>query len=271
MPLTQTQRQEIRWHLEYGSVQLSVAVPGGGLLGANAGLWNFDSWNEIETRMNSLTPPVVSMITGYPIGSFIVQGEPNPGDTLAIQFSGGNLQAPITITQTAIAGQNRTMFALALSAAVSQNITLANAGIQPFFAYSQQDLFGGNTLENAENILTEVQFVSPVAFNLSIVSASGDVGASITANGAVLPNPQTTLNTVSYAGFLPILNALYGLIYTSSDRLAVDKADVFTARKTEVKERRQLYGMCLDDLANLLMVPRNPQAPAGRRSNTCSL
>ena len=264
MALTHQQKADIRRHLGYGNIGLSVNNAGGGSLGANASWRYFGEWGELEIRLDSLAPLDEASLTGYATGSLVLQGpDPEDGDALSIRLSGGLLTAPVTISKT-VAGQKRADFGLSIAAACAQNPALAAARIVALMPYS-----GGRS--GVINPLTEIGFVSPEPFLLEIVSQSGLIGASIFADGSVMPNPQASFNEQTYYGFLPICNALHGLCASVSDRLFMSKADVFVARPQERKERRALYYEWCNDMADFLVAQMNPERSAGRSSNLGSL
>lgn len=265
MALTQQEKSAIRRHLRYGNIGLATTAAGGGSLGANAGWRFFGEWGALEARMDSLTPIDEATVVGSPFASLIIQGiDPNPGDQLVIQFSGDLLSSPVSVSATASDQDDRNSFALKLAAACAQNAALNAA---KFVALMP----GNGGKSSVQNPLTEIEFKAPSIFLLSIQNMTGNVAASVDADGSTLPDVYQVLNGQTIRGFLPICNAAYGLIGTASDRMAVDKADVFTARKKELWERRAFYKMMVDDMADFLVAQVNPTPLNGGRSNVGSL
>ena len=264
MALTEREKSAIRRHLKYGNIGLSVNAAGGGSLGANASLRYFSEWGELESRMNSLSPIDEATLTGNYCGLIVFQGlDPDSGNQIVLHFSGDDLSSEQNITVVA-AGETRDQFALKVAAACAQNSVLNAARI---IALAPD----GRKRSGIQNPITEVQLVAKTAFNISITSQTGKLGGSVVENGTVQTDVYQTINDVNIYGFLPICNALYGLIGTASDRMGVDKADVFTARKSEYKERRYAWKQAVDDMADFLVSKVNPNALNGVSSNLGSL
>ncbi len=265
MALLEPQKSSIRRHLQYGNIGLSYNAAGGGSLGANAGFRYFNEWGDLEIRMDSLQPVDEACITGLPYGVMMFQGpDPNPGDELVFTIAGGGLSSTQTITVTAVEGQDRNDFCAAAQIAVAQNIAVNAAGIMSFAPIAAKSDTG------IIKPVSELQFVARSSFTLAITSQTGNVAANIPFNNQQMDVMQTISGTNVY-GFLAICNALYALIGTANDLMAVDKADVFTARPTEYRDRRHSWKRAVDDMADFLVARVNPQPSHGFRSNVGSL
>lgn len=264
MALTEIQKSAIRRHLRYGNIGLSVNSAGGGSLGANAGWRYFGEWGELENRMISLTPVDEATLTGKPFGLLVFQGlDPGIGDQLTLHFSGDALSSAQTIVVTA-AGESRDEFAHKVAAACSRNAVLNAARVIAFATSS-------TNRNQIINQITEVQFVSDAGFTVSITAQTGNLGVSVAEDGTAKTDAYQIISKTNVYGFLPICNTLYGLTGKANDRMGVDKADVFTARKTESKERRHSWKQAVDDMADFLVARVNPNPLNGVRSNIGSL
>ncbi len=260
MALIEPQKSAIRRHLRYGNIGLSINQAGGGTMGANAGWRYFSEWGDLEVRMNSLTPVDEATVTGQPYGLIVLQGlDPDPGDRLVLEFSAPAISPSRTVIIPA-AGETRSQFALKVAAACAQDPILNAARIMALAP-------DGTKRPGIQNPVTEVQFVSPTAFSLSLVSQTGKLGASVVANGSTQTDVYQIIGGTNIYGFLPICSLLWAQIGQASDRMGVDKADVFFARKTEYKERRHAWKQAVDDMADFLVARVNPQPLNGLHSN----
>lgn len=261
MALTDQHKSSIRRHLKYGNIGISASAAGGGSLGASSGLRLFREWGELESRMDNITPIDEATLLGISYGLLIIQGlKPNSGDQLVLQISGGGLSSPQTITTTA-AGETRDEFAMRVASRVAQN-PLVNAARICAIAPSES----GSVRQ-----ISQVQFSAPSPFLITIVSQTGNLGASLQADGTNKTDVYQTIDEVDYYGYLPLCNKLYSLIGTANDRMGVNKADVFTARKSEYQDRRLVYKHMIDEMADYLVARVNPDAFSSRPMNQGNL
>lgn len=252
MPLSDSQKSSIRRHLKYGNIGLSVETPGYGTLGSNAGFYRRGESVHLESRMNDLQPCDEAAITGAPYAVLAFRGyDPQDGDQITVQFTGGGLSSPVNVSLTA-AGQKRADMAAALALKCSQTSMLNAAGIFAMAAGRQNDPYPQS----------DVQFIALSSFNVSITSQTGKIGAVVLENNAKT-DVQQVIDEVTYYGYLPICNVLYSLIGSASDRMGTAKADVFTARKSEAKDRRAFYLEFVQDMATFLVADLNPHARGG--------
>lgn len=237
---------------------------GGTLASGNAGYrWN-QVFGGLEFRMNNLSPTEEAILLGVayaavaltgPLTNNAGQPNPQPGDTVGITFSGGNLVSPHTVTTTTQVGDNLLSLAARIATTVNLDTTMQAAGITslaPFgtgpFANGGLTSPGGNPAGNTVIPLPECAFVSPVAFVASNPTSSGVVGAVLTATGGLLP-PQAPVDWTqkpygTVNGYLPILDKLEGSWLGTSQNLDTAQAggqDGWTSRMDERKERRALY------------------------------
>lgn len=262
MALQPLEKSAIRQHLKYGNIGMRRDKPGAVAPAEGFGPWFFENWTELEIRMDSLQPIDEAQLTGNPVGLVSLQGpDPAAEATLTLQFASPLLAEPVQVTYTAPNPMQREDFGLQFAAACAQNISLASAGIYSVMPHG--------ILNMLQNELSQIQYTAKQAFTISVVAMSG-IGVTIAADGSQMPFIQSVIDDQTYYGFLPILNRLYSLIGSSSDRLGIDKADVFVARKSEGRERRRLYIEHVQDMATFLVSKLNPLAP-GRPSNMCSL
>ena len=264
MPLTEVQKSQIRYHLEYPNIGLSTNGNGGGTLGSNISFFFNEFATILEARMNALQPTDEAVITGYAYGVLVLEGlQPNPGDTVTLTISGGNLSAPVSITATAINGSDKANMLGQLASAIARSSTLISAGISAFTPTGQ-----GAGIVDPELALS---LTSPLAFLISVVS-TGVIGATIVNPGTQLGGPQAAVGKnqgvpVVLNGLLPILNYLDGAVAESTVRQGVRKADVFTAVPNEAELREKLYRRWQRRLGSFLGVPINRRAYGAENNN----
>lgn len=235
MALTEQHKSSIRRHLGYRNIGIS-----GGVLGANSGGRFMMENAQLETRLKSLIPIDEAAITGLPYSVIVLNGtNPNSGDQIVLQISGGGLSVAQTITAIASAGQTKQSFAFEIANACARDPEIAAAMIQ---------------VRSIPSDFPEIQFVARSAFSIAITSQTGNTGASVSANGAKTDIYQTIDESDVY-GLLPICNKLYSLIGTANDRMGVAKADVFTARRSEYRDRRAAYDQAVLELAQFIVAP----------------
>ncbi len=270
MPLTLAQKSDVRRFLRYPLAGLYRLSPAGGSVAVGtAGYRYFTAYGQMEFRLNNLAPDEEARLTGNAYAAIAVIGPtPNVGDTLSVTFSGGNLAAPVTITVTVTSemitatppGQANPGLVNAnaglgiintLAQYVNNNTTLAAAKIQALCPYGT-----GPFAQNAIP-LPEVAFTSNNLFTISLTQ-TGAVSATITGEGGFLsPSLSPGVNLPNIYGYLPILSYLENAYGSASQDLSTTKADVWTARATEVPERFSLFMTYSQRMAEFLQLPMN--------------
>ena len=264
MPLTDAQKAQVRRHLKFPVIGLMSNSPAGGSLGnAAPGYRFFQAYGLLEYRMNNLQPSEEAILLGLAVGGVAFVGpQPNVGDTVSVTFSGGGLISPVTVTTPpyAMVGQDgRLVLCQQIAAAVSLNTTLTSAG---FVAYTP---YGTGPFAQQAIPVPEVGIQCPQTYTISASTTSLVMGPQITSQGVLVP-PSTSLdggNTVLW-GYLPILNGLEYYYATASDNLDTLKADVWTARSSELANRKALYEHWVAMLSDFTGIPVNPDR---RREN----
>jgi hypothetical protein len=255
MPLTATQKTEIRRHLKYPVIGLvRTGQPGGGTLASGfAGYRFFQAYGALEYKMNNMAADEEARLIGGALGAIAIVGNPpNPGDSITVVFSGGGLGSPQTITATyptpTPPGDGRLWFANQLAALALGNAPMIGAGMIGLAPY------GTGPFAQAAVPLPEVSFTGPLPFTMS-ATFSGACAPAVTAQGGLV-SPSTSLDGVNTIyGFLPICNGLENAWLTSSQNLDTKKADVWTARSNEAGARRSLYEQWVRQMADFLGVP----------------
>jgi hypothetical protein len=263
MPLTLSQKSDVRRHLGYPVAGLIKVSPAGQSFASGAVGYRFtEAYGFLEYKMNNLGPDEEARINGAALAAVALTSvQPNEGDTFSITFSGGNLQAPQTITVTCPAnlqGQDmRLVIAQLLANAVSLNATMNAAGFTAVAPY------GTGPYANTVIPVPEVGFQSPVPFQISVSqSVDATTALTITATGANLdPVASLTAGNASIAtpiwGYIPILNAIHSGHAQSSENLDTQRADVWYARSNEIGQRTSLYRMWQAMLSDYLGTPIN--------------
>jgi hypothetical protein len=257
--LTDQEKSSLRRHLKYGALGLSQGLIGGGTLGANTSWRAIFEWGDLESRLDYLAPVDEATLTGRPYGLLVFQGlDPNPGDQLVLRLSGGGISTPQDITVTAV-NETRDGFAQKVGVAISRNVAVNAARIDAKATQSP-----GRT--GIIRPISQLQFVGNLPFQIQILSSTGNIGVNLTADGSALTDVYQTIKKADIHGYLPLCNKLYALIGTATDRMGVDKADVFTARKKEYAERQAAYIQVINEMADFLHVQVNREVN-GRSSN----
>ena len=262
MPVTDAQKAQVRRHMKYPVIGLPSISPGGASLGVGfTGHRYFQAWGLMEYRLNNLQPVEEAMLLGVAIGGVAILIPPSVGDTVSVVLSGGNLVAPVTISTppwSATGQDGRLVLCQQIANGVPASPTLVAAG---FLGYTP---YGTGPYAQTAIPVPEVAIQSPVPFNIS-ASGTGTTVPQVNSQGVLVP-PSTSLDggtTVLY-GYLNILNGLEFAYATASDNLDTTKADVWTARASELAQRKALYEHWVGMLAQFIGVPVNPDR---RREN----
>lgn len=254
MPLTFTQKTEIRRHLKYPVIGLIRQSPGGGTLASGfAGYRYFQAYGAMEYKLNNLNPDEEAKLLGTALAAVAFVGNgPNPGDSVSVTFSGAGISPSQTVTATYPSptppGDGKLWLANQLAALVQANTVLQGAGVQGIAPY------GTGAFAQSAVPLPEVAFVAPASFAIS-TAFSGAAAPAITATGALVP-PSTSLDGVTTIwGYLPIAAGLENAWLTSSQNLDTIKADVWKGRSNEAGARRSLYEQWCQQMADFLGIP----------------
>lgn len=278
MALLLAQKSDVRRHLRYPLAGLfHFSTTGGTLADGTASYRYFQPFAFLEWRLNNLAPDEEARLTGNAYAAMAFVGPaPNPGSVFTLNFSGGNLTAPVTVTVTSDSSdipQNSTELAasyagsnngLIIAAKIASAVNL-NAALQAA-RISAVAPFGTGAFSYSVVPIPEVAFVSPTGFQFSFTFSS-NLAPSLTADGTQLhPMMENTLGTQDIFGYIPILNYLETQYATASRDLSTSQADVWKARATELPERFSLYSTWQSRLAEFLDVPINPNARTNLRS-----
>lgn len=259
MALSIAAKSAIRRHLNFPVIGLSRTSPnpnGGTLMSAAAGYRYHQAYGFLEYKLNNLNPDEEARLVGGGYAGIALVGlPPNPGDTLTVVFSGGNIPSPVTITVTAGVpppGYNAQLQVISeLASAIATNAILQTALVYAIAPY------GTGAWALSQIPFPECAMSSPVAFSIA-ASGTGNIAPEITATGAVLP-PFTSLDGVTTInGYIPILDGLEGAYYSTSQNLDTSVADVWTARASELASRMSLYKTTVGQLSDFLGIPVNP-------------
>lgn len=269
MPLTLQQKSDCRRHLGYPVIGLSVVSPAGGSFGKGtaASYRFFQAYGFLEFRLNNLdTPEEARLLGGYYSNVTVLGPTPNIGDTLAATFTGSFTGSPRTITVIVTAGMitptppnpqyvnnnSGLGIIMALAQQVIQDPVLAAAGIYGLAPY------GTGQFANSVIPLPEVSFNGPAPYTLTVVT-TGMVAAQVMMNGQnQLPPFMPTLpglTTAPIYGYLPILDYLESAWASTTQNLDTAKADVWTARQSELAQRQSQYVIWQKRLSNFLGIP----------------
>lgn len=259
MPFSDADKSNLRRHLGYPAQGLyRTSVNGMTTADGAAGFRYFTAYGALEWRMNNLMPDEESRILGRAYAAVGILGAPVEGQSISIQITGGGLGSPQTITVTAgptsgFPNKDALTLTQALVVACVNNGLIIPAGFEPVAPYGAGP-FSERFFPNPTFALN-----NPTAFTIAILSQGISIGGVIQANGQLLTplyvaNQGTPQQTNIY-GYLPILDVLEGAQATTTENLDTSKADVWTARSTEIKERARLYELWRGKLAGFLNVP----------------
>lgn len=269
MPLTLQQKATVRRHLGYPVIGIPVTSPAGGTLalGTAASYRFFQAYGFLEFRLNNLNTDEESrLLGGYYSSVSVIGPTPNVGDTLAATFTGSFTGSPRTVTVTVTSGMvtptppnpvyvnnNAGLgIVMALAGQVLNDSVLAAVPIRGWAPYGT-GAFSNNTIP-----LPEVAFSASIPYTLT-VATTGLVAAQVPMNGqSQLPPFIPTLpglTTAPIYGYLNILDYLESAWGSATQNLDTAKADVWTARQTELAQRQSQYVIWQKRLSNFLGIP----------------
>ena len=286
MPLTPKMKSDVRRHLGYPVAGLARVSPFGvGFASGFIGYRFFEVYGLLEYRMVNMAPEEEARLMGLAYGSIILQGIPQPGDMVSFSVSQLPTMPQQNFSYTVQPTDNLIRISQGMANQILQNVTMLNNQFQATSPLGIGD-FSQNTpqLANPNNANSGLLFGTPgfavtneqpfLVSNLNIVHAPGSsLGAFIEISGQLLEpvstvdpttTPPTTLN-----GYIPILNYLEGAVPAATQNLDTWQADVWYARKTELKERVALYNYFRRKMADFMGVPLNASAAgSGMVSNS---
>jgi hypothetical protein len=260
MALTLAQKSNVRRHLKFPVVgNLNISPAGGAFATGFQGFRFFQAYGAMEFRLNNLAADEEARLVGRAYAAAALVGpQPNPGDTVSVTLSGGNIASPQTLTTIAPAAvpgvDARLPMVMDLAAQCNRNAVLQAALVLALSPYGT-----GPLAQNAIPI-PEVSFTSPVQFTIA-ATGSGVLSPGITATGAFL-TPTTSLDggITTIWGYLPILDGLENAYATTSDNLDTSRADVWYGMSNELGKRRSLYESWVALMADFLGIPSFSQA-----------
>ena len=273
MALTLAQQSNLRRHLDMpvgGRALISTAS--GTLANGNAGYRYLDQWGQLEWRMNNLNADEEARLLGQPCGLVSLTGSPvTAGIVFQLQFSGGGLVSPVTISYTSSSSDNQLSVCSAISNAVNQNATLIAAGFVAFNQYTFQPLVAVIPLPQMgfENITLGVtSFTLTVLSNTNpqlVVNLQGQLLAP-SAPVSDLTNPTTVI-----WGYLPIADWLEGAVPGATRNLDTSKADTWFTRIDEVDAREDLYERWKQRMGDFLFGKGAWTGPSGKPGGSYQL
>jgi hypothetical protein len=247
--LTQAAKTAIRRHL---GVPFAGTAQAGRLFG-----WRFTWYREdLEYRVNNLTPSEEQLISGVALASWQIAGRPTVGDTLTYTIQDavvGALVANYAVQPSDLTppvnqvnpSESSPLYAIALNSvpplmAAAQAAGYAAMGVMP------ADLFSPAYLAP---YFAEVLLLGPNANPFQIfaaVSAGATTNFRVETQGTPCPvrasllDPATGIATPFY-GYVAILDVLAMSMTAAQLSLTYSKADVVEFRRDEVRARRRLY------------------------------
>lgn len=238
--LAQRQKVAIRRHL---GVPFAGTAQAGRLFG-----WRFAIHVEdLEWKMSNLQPNEEQLITGNAVGSWGIYDVPTIGDVLTFNVIDalGTHSVPYTVTFADLHPQQNIVnpseasvtFQIALNVATAINLALNARGYQasaaapadipapPYFApYFSEVIITGP---------------GPTVF---AISASVVGTTNVIVQEQVYPSPVTAqINGTQLYGYVALLDALSMRVLSADLTLWIEKADVVTFRKDEVRARKAPY------------------------------
>lgn len=279
-------KSDVRRHLEYAVIGLWRSSPTGGLLAPmNNGMRWFNSYGNLEYKMNNLKPDEESRLMGAGFGAigfnqgnpnyFLIPPVPSSSITVAIASTAFGGSSPITHTYNTTDTDTFLTICGAIAQQFANDPNYTSAGFQAINPFGVGPLGEPN---NATQLVTFplVEFIgptpqltststSPVAVSFTItVSGTGSTIPQIINQGNPL-SPSLTTNLTYPAtkvwGYVPILNYLEDQMAGEvSDNLSVYKGNNATLRMSEMKDRQKLYKYYCRRMAVFLGIQMNPLA-----------
>lgn len=256
MALTIQTKVNIRRHLGYPLAGLEQISPAGGTLAsANNAYRFFQSYGQLEYRMNQLAPSEEAVLTGSPYGAVGFNNANTPieaGTIIRVTITSPQFNSsPVLLEYTVQSTDNLLSICGALANLAALNTTFTSAG---FYAIND---YGTGPFSQQLVPFPIASFIAPSnssSFVLS-VSGAGNTVPQIVANGALLP-PVITIDTEipgrQIYGYLPILDTLENYYGGTIQNLSTAKAREWTRNPRELKEKKALYNQWRQRLAQYM-------------------
>jgi hypothetical protein len=262
MALTLQTKVAIRRHLGYPLAGLQRISPAGGTLAsANNAYRFFESYGQLEYRMNQLAPAEEAVLTGSPYGAIGFNNANTPIDAGSVitvtlsspQFSNNPVILTYTVQPTddllSICGQIANLAAL--------NPVFSSAGY-----YAIND-YGTGAFSQQLVPFPITSFIAPAntsSFSIA-VSGSGNTVPQIVADGQLQPPflfIDVTIPPEKVYGYVPILDVLESFYGSSVQNMSTSKAREWTRNAWELKEKKALYNMWRQRLAQYMGISLDP-------------
>lgn len=283
MPLMEVEKQNLRRHLNYGAIGLYRLSPAGGTLApVNTGLRFFNSWSQLEYKMNNFLPNEEAALTGRSYGAIgFVNSNPvnfstpvDPGSTIVINISSDLFSAsPVTLNYTVVQGDTLLSICGSLAQQAALNSVFISAGFYCLNNYGAGP-YGQLSSPLGQYVsLPIVSFLGPTGSCFSLTtSGTGNTAPQIVSQGMPI-NPSLTsgmtVPSTTLWGYIPILNYLEDQMAGQvSDNLSVYKANDATLRMSEAKDRIRLYKFYVQRLSDFISIQVNPESPSRTNSMT---
>ena len=279
MPLLEQTKSDIRRHLEFSTIGLwrQQNAGAGTLAPVNTGFRMFNSYGQLEYRMNNLQPNEECRMTGNPYGAFgFSQGNPlyftipvSPSSSITVNVASTafGVDSPVTVTYDVTSTDTFLTICGQLAQLLSLNSTFASAG---FYALND---FGNGPYGQPNNASQQVTFpivsiVSPnpqTTFTLT-VAGTGQTIPQIVQQGVNLHPSLTSNLTVpptTIWGYVPICNYLEDqMAGATSDNLSALQANDAILRLSEMRDRKKLYRYYCKRLGDFIGISMNPDKPS---------
>ena len=267
MPLTIQDKVNIRRHLGYPVAGLLRISPAGGTIASAGNAYRFfESYGQLEYRMNQLAPSEEATLTGKAYGAIGFNNSNTPivpstviSVTLnSTAFGGAN---PITHNYTVQASDTLLTICGEISNLFALDTNFTGAG---FYAIND---YGSGPWSEQIVPFPIASFIGPdntTSFTIA-VSGGGNTQPQVVANGQLQP-PVITINTtippLIIYGYLPILDYLEGAYGAVTSDLSTHKSREWTRNPHELAEQRQIYNQWRYRLAAYLglSIDRNNHA-----------
>lgn len=287
MPLSMAQMSNVSRHLRYPVIGMyRINASGQSMATATAVSYRYtQAYGMLLWRLNNLSANEECRITGNAYASILFVGPvPNVGDVLNITISGASLAAPVTLSivatqalidvakpvgqvQKALVSQYfNANIGLGLCAQVALQVATSPELVAAGFVANAP--YGTGPYTQQAIPVPEVDITNQQPFSISLQN-TGSMSAQLGADGALLhPMISPNTQTAPIYGYLPILNYFETAYGNSTDILQIDRADVFTARKTVLAETFSLYQTWVMRLADYLGLPVNPDVTNNYKAAT---
>lgn len=284
--ITETEKQDLRRHLNYGVIGLYRQAPVGGTLAPlNTGLRFFNSWSQLEYKMNNFLPGEESRLTGrsYAAIGFVNSNPVNfttpvdPGSVINISIASSLFSvSPVNLSYTVQTGDTLLSICGSLAQQAATNSVFISAGFYCLNDYGAGPYGQLSSPQGQYVSMPIVSFVGPTGASFTLAtSGTGNTAPQIIQQGMPL-NPSMTVgnscNKEIIWGYIPILNYLEDSMFGQvSTNLSVYQADKVILRISEQKDRLRLYKQAVSRLSDFVSIMVNPESPSnGGQMNSIS-